>query len=60
MCWIYLGDKLMPLPNVEQTTLLNRANLSFLLDDEELVHPVPPTQPPTHLSVASSSRPSSS
>jgi len=49
----------MPLPNIERTTLLNRANLYFLLGDEELAQPVPPPPSP-HSKVSSSSQPSSS
>jgi len=29
ICWIYPGNWLMPLPNVERTSLLNRVNLYF-------------------------------
>ena len=59
VCWIYPGNRLMPLPNVYYTTLLNRANLYFLLDDEELARPLPPP-PPTYLRAFSSSQPFSS
>jgi len=57
MCWIYPENWLMTCPNVEHTTLLNRANLSFLLSDEELVYLVPPT-PPIYLRASSSFQPS--
>lgn len=39
MCWIYQWTRLIPLPNVKRTTLLNQANISWLLDDEGVVHP---------------------
>jgi len=48
----------MPLPNVDCTSLLNRANLYFLPKDEELARPVPPPPPPD--TRASSSSQSSS
>jgi len=35
LCWIYCGDRLTPLPNVAQTTLLNSVNLSYLPSDED-------------------------
>ena len=54
ICWIYPRNCLMPLPNVNCTSLLNEANLCFLPGDEELVRPVPPP-PPTHPRASSSS-----
>ena len=36
LCWIYPGGQLMPLPNVERTTLRHYHNLSYLPRDEEL------------------------
>jgi len=45
-CWIYPGNRLMALLNVERTTILNRANLYFLQGDEELTQPAPPLTPP--------------
>ena len=59
-CWIYHRNRLMPLSNVDRTTLFNPDNFSFMLGDEELVHSAttPPSQP--HLSTSSSSEPSSS
>jgi len=36
ICWIYLGNQLMHLPNVDWTSLLNWVNLYFLPSDEEL------------------------
>jgi len=46
LCWIYLGGQLMPLPNVERTTLRNHHNLSYLSGDEELARPAPPVPLP--------------
>ena len=40
MCWIYPKNRLILLPNIDQTTLLNLHNLSCLPGDEELVHPL--------------------
>jgi len=59
ICWIYPGNRLMPLPNVDRTFLLNRANLYFLPDDEELARPAPSPLPP-HPRASNSSQPSSS
>ena len=42
LCWIYLVGRLMPLPNVEQTTLQNQNNVLYLLGDDDLVCPAPP------------------
>jgi len=52
----------MPLPNVNRTTLLNPGNLSFMVGDEELVHPtpLPPPPPQPYLGTSSSSQASSS
>ena len=36
ICWIYPGNRLMPLLNVDCTSLLNQANLYFLPGDEDL------------------------
>ena len=33
ICWIYHGNRLMPHPNVDHTTLLNPYILSFMLSD---------------------------
>ena len=33
LCWIYLGDRLLLLPNVDRTTLLHRGNLYWVPDD---------------------------
>jgi len=33
-CWIYPGNRLLHLPNVDRTTLLNPDNLSFMVGDE--------------------------
>ena len=35
ICWIYRGNRLTPLPNVDCTCLLNLANLYFFSGDEE-------------------------
>ena len=37
LCWIYPGDWLLPLPNVNQTTFLHRANLYWVLGDAKFV-----------------------
>jgi len=49
----------MLLPNVEQTTPLNRVNLYFLLGDDKLEQTASPPPPP-YLRASSSSQPSSS
>ena len=59
ICWIYLGNRLMPLPYVNRTSILNRANLYFLPGAEELAWPAPPP-PHTHPRASSLSQPSSS
>ena len=46
MCWIYPGNRLMPLPIVYRNTLLSLDNLSFPPGDEELVHLATPLPPP--------------
>jgi len=59
LCWIYLGDRLLPLPTVDRTTLLYWANLHWIPSDDEVVRPVP-QQPAPRSSQAgpgSSSRP---
>ena len=58
-CQIYPGNRLMPLPNVDHTTLLNLDNLSFIPGDEELVHPgpPPPLRPQPQLDASSSFHP---
>jgi len=40
LCWIYHHDRLLPVPNVDRTTLLHRSNLYWVPDDEEVVRPV--------------------
>jgi len=35
--WIYPGGPLLPLPNVNRTTLLRRANLYWVPADEDFV-----------------------
>ena len=37
LCWIYYGDQLLPLLNVDQTTLLHLANLYWVPSDEDVV-----------------------
>ena len=57
--WIYHGNRLMPSPNVDHTSLINRAHFFFLPGDEELARPsVHPS--PLHPRFFSSSQPSSS
>jgi len=46
LCWIYPRDQLFPLPNVDRTTLLHRANLYWVLGDDEVVRPVPQQSAP--------------
>ena len=58
MCWIYYGNRLISLFNIDRIALLNHTNLSFLLDDEKLVHPTPPPPPPTYLGTFSLTQPS--
>jgi len=58
LCWIYPGCQLMPLPNIECTTLHHYHNLSYLPSDEELAHPAPPLPPPSFVEASSSSQPS--
>jgi len=48
LCWIYPRNQLLPLPNVERTTLLHRAKLSWLPSDADIVLPAPPQPPPTY------------
>ena len=50
LCWIYLRDRLLSLPNVDQTVLLHRGNLQWVLGDAEVVQPSPP--PPQFTSQA--------
>jgi len=53
--WIYHRDRLLPLSNIDRTTLLHRGNLQWVPDDAEVVQPTPPP-----LSFTSQARPSSS
>jgi len=57
--WIYPGDRFLPLPNVDQTTLPHRINLYWVPGDEELVRPIPhhPTPYSNQAGPSSSSRP---
>ena len=41
LCWSYPRDWLMPLPNVDRTTLLHRSNIYWVPGDAEVVQPVP-------------------
>jgi hypothetical protein len=58
LCWIYPGGRLMPLPNIERTTLHHNQNLSYMPNDDELAQPAPPVPPPSFPGPSSSSRPS--
>ena len=58
LCWIYPGGRLMPLPNIERTTLRPYHNLSYLSSDEELARPAPLVPPPSFVGPSSSSQPS--
>jgi len=59
LCWIYHGDRLLPLPNVDRTTLLHRANFYWIPGDDEVVQPVPhhPTPHSSQVRPSSSSQP---
>jgi len=48
LCWIYPGDQLMLLCNVECTTLLHRANLHWVPSYAEVVHLAPLLPPSTY------------
>jgi len=37
LCWIYPGDRFLPLPNIDRTTLFDRGNLYWVPGDEEVV-----------------------
>jgi len=39
LCWIYPRGRLMPLPNIERTTLRHYHNLSYLPGDDEVLAP---------------------
>jgi len=41
LCWIYPGDRLLQLLNVDRTTLFYRANLCWVPGDDEVVQPTP-------------------
>ena len=60
MCWIYLGDRPLPLPNLDRTTLLHRGNLYLVPSDDEVVQPVPhqPASQSSQAGRSSSSHPS--
>ena len=60
LCWIYPGGQLMPLPNIEHTTLRHPPNLSYLPGDDEVLAPLAPHVPPPFVAgPSSSSQPSS-
>jgi len=54
LCQIYPGNRLLPLPNVDRTTLLHWANLYWVPCDAKVVRPGP-DPPPPHSSQAGSS-----
>ena len=56
LCWIYPGGRLMPLPNVERTTLQHQPNFLYLSSDEEFAHPAPPIPPSSFARPSSSSQ----
>jgi len=41
LCWIYPGDRLLPLPNIDRTTLLHRDNLYWVPADAEVIQLTP-------------------
>ena len=41
LCWIYSGDWLLPLPNVDRSTFLHQGNLYWVPGDDEVVRPTP-------------------
>ena len=45
VCCIYRRGRLMPLPNIERTSLQHRHNLLYLPGDEELACPTTPVPP---------------
>jgi len=49
LCWIYPRDQLLPPPNVDRTNLPHRANLYWLLGDDDVIRPAP-HQPTPHTS----------
>ena len=58
LCWIYPGDRLLPLPNVNRTTLLHWANRYWVPGDAEVVQPAsPPLLYSTQAGPSSSSQP---
>jgi len=54
ICLICLENRVMPLPNIDWTTLLNSDNLFFIPGDEELFHRIPPPPLPPYLGASSS------
>ena len=53
--WIYPKGRLMPLPNIERTTLRHPPNLSYLPSDDEVLAPLAPPVPPPSVAGPSSS-----
>ena len=56
LCWIYPEDRLVPVFNVDQTTLLHWANLCWVPSDDKVVQPTPHHPAP----YSSQARPNSS
>ena len=60
LCWICPGDRLLPLPDVDRTTLRHRASLQWVPGDVEVVQPaVPPPLFTCQAEPSSSSQPTS-
>ena len=60
LCWIYPGGRLLPLPDIERTTLRHSQNLSYLPGDDEVVAPpAPPVPLPSTAGPSFSSQPPS-
>jgi len=59
LSWIHLGDPVLPLPNVDWTTLLHRVNLYSILGDDKVVHATPHhwARNPSHVGPSCSSQP---
>jgi len=56
LCWIYPEDRLVPIFNVDRTTLLHWANLYWVPSDDKVVQPTPHHPAP----YSSQARPNSS
>jgi len=59
LCWIHPGGRLMPLPNIERTTLRHSPNLHICLVMMKCWLLLPPVPPPFVAGPSSSSQPSS-